>query len=181
MKKMYALLFVCIATSLHAADTEHDSEEYHTNIAAFVAFLAEKHPTNVSPQLETPSEDALGKTTLRFTLRRANGAKLETCLQALRDFDWENGKREDAPEGSKLAGRYAQFLALANVAAGVTRQRVDDQGNLETTLTKPVSVERLKALFCQVPGTAGLVAQQGGGRILMLQWTPQGATETHAS
>ena len=183
MKKFYTLIFISVTTLLHAADTPPDptSEEYHRSIAAFVAFLAEKHPTAVSAQLQAAPDATQGRTTAKFTLQRKNGATIEACLQALRGFDWEHGKREDAPEGSKLAGRHAQFLALANEAAGVTRQSVDDQGDLDTTLTHPVSVERLKALFSQVPGLTGLIAQQGHGRILMLNWDSQDVTETHAN
>lgn len=183
MKRLYTLIFVCFVVSLHGADVQPEPgpEEYHKGIVEFVAFLATNHPTAVSAQLQAAPDTTQGRTTTKFTLQRKNGATIEACLQALREFDWKDGKREDAPKGLKLAGKYAQFLALANAATGVTRQRIDAQGDLDTTLTMPVSVEVLKGLFSQVPGLIGLVAQQGSGRVLILNWDSQEVTETHAS
>lgn len=186
MKKTYMLLLSCIIFSLRSADAQPDENDnnpelYHENIAAFVTFLAEKHPTPFPATLRESETASTNRTALKFILHRPNGEQIDSCLRALRAFDWEHGKREDAPEGSKLAGRHAQLLAFANKAAGVTRQSVDSDGNLETTLTRPVAIAVLETLYSQVPGTRALLAEQGHGVMVLKRWKPQEASETHTN
>ena len=184
MKLFYIALLALVGTStgglLIAADVTHP-QSYHITIAEFAAFLSEKHPLPLSLQLQIDEPSGAGRCAKKITLQRKDAQKIEACIQALRDFDWQNGKREDAPEGSKLAGMYAQLLVCANEALEVIDQTQDEDGNLITTFSKSVSIEKIAAIYGQVPGTLGMLAEQSRGRCVIKQWPRQAITETHSS
>jgi len=135
MKIVHAILITCSIASLHAADN-NPVKSYHATIAELAKFLVEKHPTTITPKLQRSSKEPTNYTAIAFTLRRKDGLKIDTDLQALHAFDWEKENYRDTIKGSQLAARHAQFLALANAAVTVENEEKDDDGNLMITLKK---------------------------------------------
>lgn len=176
------LIFIPYFSFNFAADnTQPKEKSYHAEISEFVAFLAKKHPTALSPKLTKNKEQKTGRPVKKIILQRANGKQIETCLQALREFDWERGTQSDAPQGSKLAGKHAQFLALSNEALGVAHQEKDEDSNLITTFEKEITVEDIATFYRQVPGIQGMIAELPGGRCIMKHWATQAISDTHSS
>lgn len=120
MKKLFFSLLIALSFSLQAMEKEKkfNKNEYHKKITAFVKWFDSIHPRQVKYALFEPTKFEAKKTIHKIKLVRDGGKKSEDLLETIRNFDFKNSKKEDAPQGARQVAQYARFLDLVNKEFG---------------------------------------------------------------
>ncbi len=155
-----SFLLACsfMARAMEIESTSNEKESYHVMIQQIVAILKNNHvPTQKEYSLHQDQPGMGGPLVKKVILGRMNGKETDKALDFIRQFDWKNGIRADAhtvydADKLKEINEFARYLALANDAAEVESQEVNDDGYLVTTFAQKVPFHTIGMLYFQVPG-----------------------------
>ena len=104
--------------------------------------------TLVPPKVNTEVQLLVKK----VILKRQNGKATDNALEELRQLDWKSKEIiGDALNEHNETAKYVGQLALANQAAGVEWQEVNDDGDLVTTFVNDTSFYKISMLYTNVP------------------------------
>jgi len=146
--------FIAYGMEVESNLPQKEPESYHVMIQQVVEILKQNHPPTqkeYSLRMDCPEID--GVTFKKVILSRSNGKATDKALEFIIQFDLKNGTKAQAHafKGSKEAAIFAQYLKLANDAAGVEWQEVNDDGDLVTTFAQEVPLH-IGMIYLQVPG-----------------------------
>ncbi len=157
-----SFLLACSFMAHAMMDTSDESakveqESYHIGIQEVVEKLKQNHPPTQKEYSLNPSSAMIGgRLVKKVILGRTNDKATDEGLAFIRQFDWEHGTRDDVHKAIdadqlKKVTDFAQYLKLANEAARVEWQEVNEAGDLVTTFASAMPFHTIGMIYFQVP------------------------------